>query len=184
MESTASSIKPTCNDPSEFVYIPGVDNVEEREGYTTDGFHPVLLGDTLDGGRYRIVHKLGFGAVGTVWLARDNREARYVSIKISMSWICENNRELYVQRHLRTKNSDHPGRQHISMLVDDFTLDGPNGRHLCLVYHALGPSITGLHSEYGGPFLKLRSDVTRELARQVGEAVDFMHGSGLICGGE
>ena len=172
------------NDSGRLVYMPGGDDVEEREDYTTDGFHPVLLGDTLNDGRYRIVHKLGFGAVGTVWLARDNREARYVSIKISMSWICENNRELYVQRHLRTKNSDHPGRQHISMLVDDFTLDGPNGRHLCLVYHPLGPSITGMHSEYGQPYLKVRPDVARQLARQACEAVDFMHSSGLVCGGE
>lgn len=182
MESTTFSVKP--NEPGGFVYIPGADGFEQREDYTTNGFHPVLLGDTLNDGRYRVVHKLGFGAVGTVWLARDNREARYVSIKISMSCISKNNRELYVQQHLRTKTSDHPGRQHISMLVDDFTLDGPNGRHLCLVYHALGPSITGLHSEYGGPFLKLRSDVARKLARQVGEAVDFMHNGGLICGGE
>ena len=89
MESTTSSIKP--NEPGEFVYIPGANDVEEREEYTAIGFHPVLLGDTLNDGRYRVVHKLGFGVVGTVWLACDSGEARYVSIKISMSCISENN---------------------------------------------------------------------------------------------
>ena len=70
------------------------------------------------------------------------------------------------------------------MLVDDFILEGPNGRHLCLVYHVLGPSITGLHSEYGGPFLEVRPDVARQLARQAAQAMEYMHSSGLVCEGE
>jgi hypothetical protein len=44
-----------------FTYDPGgFMNVEDREYYCKDGFHPTLIGDSLDDGRYCIVHKLGF----------------------------------------------------------------------------------------------------------------------------
>lgn len=46
--------------------------VEDFEKYCPGGYHPICLNDTLHNGRYRIVHKLGFGAFSTVWLARDN----------------------------------------------------------------------------------------------------------------
>jgi serine/threonine-protein kinase SRPK3 len=169
----------------EYVFLPtGHENVENRELYVSDGFHPVLLGDILNDGRYRIVHKLGFGGFGTVWLARDSREAHYVSIKILTAFNSGDSRELHIQKYLRAQNGDYPGRQFISTLVDDFTLKGPNGHHLCLVYEALGPSIVSLRSEYGEAYLKIRPDIARQLAKQVGEALDFLHRSGLTYGGK
>lgn len=41
--------------------------------YRSGGYHPVHLGDTMHGGRYKIMHKLGWGRDGTVWLARDTK---------------------------------------------------------------------------------------------------------------
>src|SRR5258708_87233 len=46
-------------------------NIEEIEDYQPGGYHPISIGDTFDQGRYRILHKLGFGGSSTVWLARD-----------------------------------------------------------------------------------------------------------------
>lgn len=47
----------------------------EREMLTPKSFryHPVHLGDTMQGGRYKIVHKVGWRHDGTVWLARDTK---------------------------------------------------------------------------------------------------------------
>lgn len=42
--------------------------------YKPGGFHPVHLGDTFRDGRYEIVHKLGWGSFGMVWMARDSRQ--------------------------------------------------------------------------------------------------------------
>jgi hypothetical protein len=65
------------------IYFPGLeDNIEYREYYATGGFYPIIIIDVLKDGKYHVVHKLGFGGFGTVWLARDNGLARYISVKI------------------------------------------------------------------------------------------------------
>lgn len=45
---------------------------EWGESYRPGGFHPVQVGDVLDG-RCEILCKLGYGAFATVWLAVDRR---------------------------------------------------------------------------------------------------------------
>lgn len=46
-------------------------DAEPLERYRKGGYHPIHLGDTLKDGRYKILHKLGWGGYATVWLARD-----------------------------------------------------------------------------------------------------------------
>lgn len=46
---------------------------EALNRYKPGGYHPVHIGDTLNGGRYTIRHKLGWGGYGTSWLAFDKR---------------------------------------------------------------------------------------------------------------
>lgn len=50
----------------------GVD-AEPIQYYRPGGYHPTLLGDTFKDGRYKILHKLGWGGYSTVWVARDQR---------------------------------------------------------------------------------------------------------------
>lgn len=47
--------------------------------YRKGGYHPVTLGDTFKNERYKIHHKLGFGASSTVWLAEDTQYVTYRS---------------------------------------------------------------------------------------------------------
>ena len=51
----------------------GLWSIEEIQLYQPDGFHPVSIGDIYANGRYKILHKLGYGGSSTVWLARDLR---------------------------------------------------------------------------------------------------------------
>lgn len=46
---------------------------EDAELYRRGGYHPVSLQDKVDGGRYTIVSKLGYGNDSTVWMARDEK---------------------------------------------------------------------------------------------------------------
>lgn len=41
------------------------------------------LGDVFSNGRYRSIHKLGWGGYSTTWLARDIVGNRNVALKIS-----------------------------------------------------------------------------------------------------
>ena len=51
-----------CNVPAEPLTL-------HRSG----GYHPEHLGDIMKEGGYIIVHKLGWGLYGTIWLARDRK---------------------------------------------------------------------------------------------------------------
>jgi serine/threonine-protein kinase SRPK3 len=66
--------------PMEDIYHPEID-VEYLEDYVPGGYHPTLIGGTFCGGRYTVVHKLGFGGYSTIWLAWDEQRRRYVSLK-------------------------------------------------------------------------------------------------------
>ena len=60
-------------------------DVESKEDYRRGGYHPVSLGDTFAGSRYKVLSKMGWGHFSTVWLAWDGRERRPVALKIQKS---------------------------------------------------------------------------------------------------
>lgn len=53
-----------------FIY-EDIDDVERLDDYRPRGYHPIKMGDYLHE-RYRVVHKLGYGAYSTTWLAQDD----------------------------------------------------------------------------------------------------------------
>ena len=55
-----------------FLYSCTID-AEPLHRYTKEGYHPITLGSFLADGRYKILHKLGWGGYSTVWAARDKR---------------------------------------------------------------------------------------------------------------
>ncbi|ATY60945.1 kinase dsk1 [Cordyceps militaris] len=61
--------------------------VEEDLGsYYYGGLHPVCLGDKFKDGRYRVVHKLGFGGFSSVLAVRDtHRDNRWAALENSES---------------------------------------------------------------------------------------------------
>ena len=155
--------------------------VEELENYSSGGYHPVRIGDEYCQSRYRILHKLGYGSSSTVWLARDSRADRYVSLKISTADASKNNSEWCVLNGLHRQTLVHPGSRFISFPLNKFWIPGPNGDHLCFVSNVLGPTLydsTDSHEELLP--LKIARNVTVQLAL----ALAYMHGSGIVHGGQ
>ncbi|KAI0809938.1 kinase-like protein [Xylaria sp. FL0064] len=141
--------------------------------YQPGGYHPVRLGDQLKDGRYKILHKVGWGGYSTIWAVRDRQSQRYVAIKISMSET-KNSRETGVLRLISSfPNDTHPGREHIVQLLDNFSIEGPNGRYECLVLELLGPSISDPIRSHLRDY-RLPAQAARSIAHQVLVGVDFL----------
>jgi serine/threonine protein kinase len=77
-----SAITPSHHDfDPKYNWIDGGENLEK---YEPGGYHPIMIGDTLQE-RYQVVDKLGFGGYSTVWLARDLRLSQYVAVKVGIA---------------------------------------------------------------------------------------------------
>lgn len=159
-----------------------LDNVEELELYQPGGFHPVHLGDTFADGRYRIIHKLGFGGFSTVWLAREESQKRYVALKIITAEASCDCPELKILQYLEKSTCEQPGRAYIASILDYFQIEGPNGTHICLVSKVDGPSIDQVCS-HRGRSRRLRGDVARRLAGQAVQALAYLHSNDIVHGG-
>lgn len=167
-------------------YRPSLlDNIEQIEDYRWGGFHPVSLGDTFGNGRYRVLHKLGFGGSSTVWLARDAKLHKLVSLKLITAEASRQCREFVILQHLERCTAYHPGRSYILSLLDHFMVEGPNGTHLCLIHPLAGPSVARLSFNPGQPVgsRRLRSSLARKIENQVALALGCLHSRGVVHGG-
>ncbi|EER40445.1 protein kinase [Histoplasma capsulatum H143] len=163
---------------------PSIDNIEDVENYRKGGFHPVRLGDAFSHRRYRVLHKLGFGGSSTVWLARDQLSQQLVSLKILTAERSNACPEPEILRYLQNNPSHTSGREYILPLHDCFHTEGPNGRHICLVSLFAGPSLSQLSESPGQPggCRRLRGHAARQIAKQVGLAIEFLHSQGVVHG--
>ncbi|RDL42170.1 Uncharacterized protein BP5553_02149 [Venustampulla echinocandica] len=162
-----------------FVLVDLVDlgDTEDFERYGPRGFHPVHLGDVYGDERYRVVHKLGAGGFSTVWLACDGTEHRWVALKIV---IAEHSTSVYSKSQLsRHAALQCAGDEEFVVEHPHFTLDGPNGRHLCLVLPVLGPSTSQLSAGFSS---RIRPWLSRRASYQATRALAKMHTQGLCHG--
>ncbi|KAL5483266.1 hypothetical protein ACEPAI_8496 [Sanghuangporus weigelae] len=174
-----------------------LDYVEDPEHYRPGDFHPVSIGDVFSRGRYRVLHKLGFGSSSTVWLARDQKKQSegeesetLVSLKVLSAAASSKQPteipELHIPQVLSKilRDVDHPGRQHLQVIDDHFLVEGPNGSHLCIVYPFAGPSILSISEtiDITSGSRGLRGDLARNVARQVADTVELLHSAGVVHG--
>eukprot|EP01017_Pseudomicrothorax_dubius_P045383 TRINITY_DN7841_c0_g2_i10.p1 TRINITY_DN7841_c0_g2~~TRINITY_DN7841_c0_g2_i10.p1 ORF type:complete len:557 (-),score=114.99 TRINITY_DN7841_c0_g2_i10:92-1762(-) len=150
-------------------------------------------------GRYVLVERLGQGDASTVWLARDFKTGNMVALKIQRSspsytqaaqdeveigykvvreainadWLAH---LAHYQRKNNFSRSDFP----IVQLLDAFSISGPNGMHVCMVFELLGISLKEVlrRSPKGIP-----ADAAKEIIRQVLLGLHFLHRfAGVIHG--
>lgn len=158
------------------------EGVEDLETYYPGGYHPTHIGDRYRDGRYEIVHKLGFGSYSTVWLAKDHQNQSFVALKINVANTTKESIETKVLRTLASGKLHHPGRTHVMAFLDEFTINGPNGCHQCIVSVAVGCSTA--HSKDETMPWKFPVDAARAISAQVLMGLDYVHSCGVVHGGK
>jgi hypothetical protein len=151
------------------------DGLEHISMYSPGGYHPVSLGDVLHE-RYCIIHKLGHGGYSTVWLARDTQQEQYVAVKICIADALPH--ETKVIRDLSATSSDHPGKNSVPHLLDEFTVDGPNGTHTCFTTPLTQSSLRVIGEED-----LFTVEVARALSAGLVQALSYIHSQGYVHGG-
>lgn len=156
--------------------------LEHLYDYEAGGHHPIQIGDALDNGRYRVIHKLGSGGYANAWLCLDLAAPtpKYVALKILMAEAStEDCRELLCAEQLKSLMvADETGP--ICAPLRHFETYGPNGSHLCFVYPVLGPKVSsGLLNSAENPDRTLR-----EICHGVVTALALLHSLGVCHGGQ
>ncbi|PXF50095.1 Serine/threonine-protein kinase SRPK [Gracilariopsis chorda] len=147
---------------------------EDEQDYRQGGYHPVHLGETFDNGRYRILKKLGWGHFSTVWLGFDCVKQRQCAIKVQKS---DPHYAEAAQDEIRLltalKKERNRMRETVVELLDYFELDGPHGRHICMVFEFLSKSVLSLIKRFnyrGAPLC-----LTRKISRQILHGLNYIH---------
>lgn len=159
-------------------FLVSLGDTENLEKYILGGFHPAHLGDVYDE-RYRIVHKLGAGGFSTIWLARDETENKWAALKIVVAKFSTSVR---VKHHLLNYTVASRSATHQACVFEEyrqFTLEGPNDRHLCLVLPVLGPSTSQLSSGFDS---RISTLLSRSESYQATMALADLHAHGLFHG--
>uniref|UniRef100_T1IJZ0 non-specific serine/threonine protein kinase n=1 Tax=Strigamia maritima TaxID=126957 RepID=T1IJZ0_STRMM len=152
---------------------------EDPKLYCFGGYHPVHIGGTFCS-RYIVCSKLGWGTFSTVWKCWDQRDQRYVALKIlrSESKIGHASLlEMKLLEHSRDCAVSASQKGKVVQLLDRFMFSGVNGTHVCMVFEIVGISLFQLLRRFGNPGIPLTT--VKSIMRQVLEALDYLH---VTCG--
>ncbi|KAK3349062.1 kinase-like domain-containing protein [Lasiosphaeria hispida] len=161
--------------------------LEHIQDYQPGGYHPIHLGDILNG--YHVIHKLGSGGFATIWLARNGNiqdTTKYVALKVIRADASGDDcPELIMSRLIPSKSTELEEREHdaglesICLPLEHFKIEGPNGSHLCFVYPVLGLRVS--HGAF-----RASDDlgkILRQVCYKVAAGLASLHAEG-ICHGD
>lgn len=92
-------------------------------------------------------------------------------------------RELPIYKHINEMQLEHRGRWAVRKFFESFEIEGPHGRHICLVLQPLGPSLDELR-DLMVPDRLYRVDILRQGVRQILAGLQFLHKVNVIHTGK
>lgn len=162
------------------------EELEKPIDYAAGGFHPIHIGDQLDIGRYLVIHKLGHGGYGIVWLCVDQaaHPPTHVAIKIMREKTPEPHDgdelvKLALNKADERNRAFFDARRYFCLAQREFTTQSSNGFHKCLVYPVLGPAVWMARNIF-----RDKVELIRSIAKEVAEALTALHGLGIRHGGK
>ncbi|KAI1747774.1 serine/threonine protein kinase [Xylaria castorea] len=148
---------------------------EGNDVYRPGGFHPVYIGDVYNA-RYKILNKIGYGSYSTA-----GKQRKFLALKVLSAECYGTEHDIFeseILTHLRNGKPNLAGYNHIAHLVDDFEHEGPNGKHVCLVFQVYGETL----GTFGTLFREsmIPTGLMRRFAIQLLLALDYAHYYGVI----
>ncbi len=87
-------------------------------------------------------------------------------------------REVEFHQRIDAIETEHPGKQSVRNLADTFSLDGPQGTHVCLVHPPLGMTLHDVCKMVGSRGLS--AGLMQKCVRQIMVALHFLHTEAAI----
>ncbi|TGJ78567.1 hypothetical protein E0Z10_g10195 [Xylaria hypoxylon] len=158
---------------------------EGDDVYEPGGFHPVYIGDVYNS-RYKILNKIGYGGYSTVWVIEDlqsqtNDQREFLALKVLRADCYGTEHDIFereILSHLRDGSRNLLGYKYVTHLVDDFEHEGPNGKHVCLVFQLYGETLRSFGTWFDESMIP--TAVMRIFTFQLLCALDFAHEHGVI----
>lgn len=88
------------------------------------------------------------------------------------------NNEVAISRHLNSIDADHPGKGLLRLVLDDFQIAGPHGKHQCLLFAPLGLSYTDFRNRF--PEKGLNKELLQQTLQLVLLGLDFLHQADVV----
>lgn len=120
-----------------------------------------------------------------------DRSSRYLAVKIKKAEESTGNSELSILRYINQKGSSDRRSIHVIALLDSFEQQGPNGKHLCLVSEALGPSVATVLEwtpsyrsldRAGKNCYRFPLWICKRILKQVLLGIAYLHAHGVVHG--
>lgn len=177
----------------EYMEEEGYSEDEGIEDYKKGGYHPVYVGEVLNG-RYVILEKLGWGHFSTVWLARDMKFDTYIAIKVQKSaphYLEAAFDEVEILQKAVKHSMDEDwmkdlkifykgkkgefGRDdcQVVQLLNAFIYTGDYGRHFCMIFEILGVNLLEIIKRYDYKGIPLK--LCRKMAKQCLLGLHYLH---------
>ncbi|KFY10315.1 hypothetical protein V491_07709 [Pseudogymnoascus sp. VKM F-3775] len=169
-------------DMSSYIATEMVRTEEKLSRYRPGGLHPVEIGSSFKQGRYIVANKLGHGGFSTVWVAYDEVSHDWVALKIMTAAMTETSREARWFDALAKCRSGDQSSSYIVKLLDRFVFDGPNGKHLALVFELLGPNVRSLVGSEYPDRTNIDPSTIMRMTEQLLKALAFIHQTGFAHG--
>mmetsp|Transcript_4373 Transcript_4373/g.10545 ORF Transcript_4373/g.10545 Transcript_4373/m.10545 type:complete len:1042 (+) Transcript_4373:275-3400(+) len=176
------------------------DEDEGEDGYKQGGYHRVKIGEVYNQ-RYVVIKKLGWGHFSTVWMVKDrkavqkNEGERFLALKVQKSadhytdaamdevelLDCihkERNKQHSLPKNKKDSDGVTAGEmaeysRYCATLHDSFFHNGPNGKHMCMVFSMLGCNLLSVIKAFN--YRGIPIPVVKNMIRGICKGLDFLH---------
>lgn len=104
---------------------------------------------------------------------RNNRHVALKIVKSATHYTETALDEIKLLERVVRANPEAPGRKYVVELLDNFTHEGPNGKHVCMVFEVLGENLLSLIRRYHHRGIPVH--LVQQIIYQVLMGLDYMH---------